>query len=48
VDILVELERPTRISLIDLVELEHELSERLGIKVDMISSSKAIYESESA
>jgi hypothetical protein len=35
IDILVELERPLRISLIDLVELEHELSEILGVKVDI-------------
>jgi predicted nucleotidyltransferase len=27
------------LSLIDLVELEHELSERLGIKVDMVIKS---------
>ncbi len=35
IDILVELERPPRISLIGLVELEHELSELLGVKVDI-------------
>jgi predicted nucleotidyltransferase len=34
-DILIELERPARISLIDLVELELYLSELLGIKVDL-------------
>jgi len=34
-DILVELERPARISLIDLVELELYLSDLLGIKVDL-------------
>jgi len=34
-DILVELERPPRISLIGLVELEIYLSELLGIKVDL-------------
>ena len=34
-DILIELERPTRISLIDLVELELYLSDLLGIKVDL-------------
>lgn len=33
-DILIELERPARISLIDLVELELYLSDLLGIKVD--------------
>jgi predicted nucleotidyltransferase len=34
-DVLIELERPTRISLIDLVELELYLGELLGIKVDL-------------
>jgi len=35
VDILVELERPPRISLIGLVELEYYLSELLGVKADI-------------
>ena len=35
VDILIELERPPRISLLGLVELEYYLSERLGTKVDV-------------
>jgi uncharacterized protein len=35
IDILIELERPPRITLIDLVELEHKLSEILGVKVDI-------------
>ena len=35
VDILIELERPPRISLIGLVELEHFLSDVLGMKVDL-------------
>jgi predicted nucleotidyltransferase len=35
VDILIELERPARISLIGLVELEHYLSDVLGMKVDL-------------
>jgi predicted nucleotidyltransferase len=34
-DILIELERPPRISLIGLVELEHYLSDVLGVKVDV-------------
>jgi predicted nucleotidyltransferase len=34
-DILIELERPPRISLIGLVELELYLSELLNIKVDL-------------
>jgi predicted nucleotidyltransferase len=34
-DVLIELERPARISLIDLVELELYLGELLGIKVDL-------------
>ena len=34
-DILIELERPPRISLIGLIELELYLSELLGIKVDL-------------
>ena len=35
VDILIELERPPRISLIGLVELEHYLSDVLGVKADV-------------
>ena len=35
IDILVELERPPRLSLIDLVELEYRLSELLGADVDI-------------
>jgi predicted nucleotidyltransferase len=35
VDILIELQRPPRISLIGLVELEHYLSDVLGMKVDL-------------
>jgi uncharacterized protein len=35
IDILVELERPPRISLIGLVELEYELGELLGARVDI-------------
>jgi uncharacterized protein len=35
IDILMELERPPRITLIDLVELENELSDILGVKVDV-------------
>lgn len=35
VDILIELERPPRISLIGLVELEHYLSDVLGMNVDL-------------
>jgi predicted nucleotidyltransferase len=35
VDILIELERPPRISLIGLVELEDYLSETLGVRVDI-------------
>ena len=35
VDVLIELERPPRISLIGLVELEHYLSDVLGLKVDL-------------
>ena len=34
-DILIELERPVRISLIGLVELEYHLSELIGTKVDI-------------
>ena len=34
VDILIELERPPRISLIGLVELEQYLTDMLGVKVD--------------
>ena len=35
VDILIELARPPRISLIGLVELEYYLSEIIGIKADV-------------
>ena len=35
IDILIELERPPRISLIGLVELEHYLSDVLEAKVDI-------------
>ena len=35
VDVLIELERPPRISLIGLVELEHYLSDMLGVNVDI-------------
>jgi predicted nucleotidyltransferase len=35
IDILVELERPPRISLLGLVELEYYLSDLLGAKVDV-------------
>jgi len=34
-DLLIELDRPPRISLIGLVELEDYLSQLLGIKVDL-------------
>jgi len=34
-DVLIEFERPTRISLIGLVELELYLSDLLGVKVDL-------------
>ena len=35
IDILIELERPSKISLIGLVELEGYLSDLLGMKVDV-------------
>lgn len=35
IDILIELERPPRISLLGLVELEYYLSDLLGTKVDV-------------
>ena len=35
IDVLIELERPARISLIGLVELENYLSDRLGVEVDL-------------
>jgi len=34
-DLLIELDRPPRISLIGLVELEDYLSQMLGVKVDL-------------
>jgi predicted nucleotidyltransferase len=34
-DILIELDRPPKISLIGLVELEYYLSQILGVKVDL-------------
>ena len=38
-DILIELERPPRITLIGLVELEYDLSDLLGVKVDLVIST---------
>ena len=38
-DILIELERPPRISLLGLVELEQYLSDLFGIKVDVAIKS---------
>ena len=38
-DILIELDRPPKISLIGLVELENYLSQLLGIKVDLAIKS---------
>jgi len=35
IDVLIALERPPRIDLFDLVELEYHLSELLGIKADV-------------
>lgn len=35
IDILIELERPPRIGLIGLVELEDYLSDKLGVKADI-------------
>lgn len=35
VDILIELERPPRIDLLDLVNLEYHLSDLLGVKADI-------------
>lgn len=34
-DLLIELDRPPKISLIGLVELEDYLTHRLGVKVDL-------------
>jgi hypothetical protein len=39
IDILVELEDPPRIDLLDLVHLEYYLSDLLGIKVDVAIKS---------
>ena len=39
IDILVELEDPPRIDLLDLVNLEYYLSDLLGIKVDVAIKS---------
>ncbi len=35
-DILIEFEEDTRISLIDFIELEYYLSDILGVKVDLV------------
>jgi predicted nucleotidyltransferase len=35
VDILIELQDPPRLDLFDLVHLEHDLSDLLGVKVDL-------------
>jgi len=39
VDILIELERPPRISLIGLVELEYYLTDALGVKANLAIKS---------
>jgi predicted nucleotidyltransferase len=36
IDILLELEKPIRIDLIALIELEYQLSDLLGVKVDLV------------
>ncbi len=36
IDVLIELHRPSRISLIDLVELEYYLQDLLGTEVDVV------------
>jgi uncharacterized protein len=38
-DLLIELERPARISLIGLVELEDYLSQLLGVQADLVIKS---------
>jgi uncharacterized protein len=35
IDILLELEKPVRIDLIALIELEYQLSDLLGVKADL-------------
>lgn len=35
IDILIELQEPPRVDLFDLVNLEHDLSDLLGVKVDV-------------
>ena len=39
VDILIELERPPKIGLIGLVELQEHLSDLLGVKTDVVIKS---------
>ena len=39
VDILIELERPPKIGLIGLVELQEHLSDLLGVKADVVIKS---------
>lgn len=39
IDLLIDLERPPRISLLGLVELEYYLSDLLGMKVDIAIKS---------
>jgi hypothetical protein len=39
IDLLIELERPPRISLLGLVELEYYLSDLLGLNVDIAIKS---------
>ena len=36
VDLLIELEEPIRLDLIKLIEIEYELSDLLGVKVDLV------------
>lgn len=39
IDVLVEIQRPSRIGLLELIELENMLSEELKTKVDLVVKS---------
>jgi predicted nucleotidyltransferase len=46
IDILVEFEEPTNLSLLDFIRLENYLSTILGVKVDLVRNTRLNQESE--
>lgn len=39
IDILIDLEKPPKIDLLEIIDLENKLSEQLGTKVDLVLKS---------